>query len=227
MQIKSNPGYNKLLAWWSGQGEKPSEQEAYDGVMQLAAATRLENTVIKRDVIDALIRQPFSHTTLPFKPNRISNNMVLNAVDYDLGRNGLAYFDTDTADYHISDNNKRGGNRGRIYRNDGVDIAAETGTSTFFVTHTQPGEWLQYTIHASKAGAYTITLNCNTEKSDARLSLLVNGKQKGEPVLIPSGKDWNSLELKNVAMTKGKNTLRVYFNSEGVNLKTIGFTEAR
>ncbi len=78
--------------WLTGRKRpQPSKAEAYNGLMQLAEATRLENTIIKRDVLDALFGQPFRKTTIPFKPNIIKNGAEVKAVDYDLGINGAAY----------------------------------------------------------------------------------------------------------------------------------------
>jgi endoglucanase len=228
MQILSNPGYGKILAYWSGNGPRPTEKEAYEGLMTLAAATKLENTVIKRDVIDALIRQPFSQTAIPYKEHVINGGTVLNAVDYDLGRNGAAYFDTDTADYHISDGAKRGGNRGRVYRNDGVDIAADPGKGdSYFVTHTEPGEWLQYTIKVVKGGDYHIKLHYKAENEHGKVSIMVNDTKDARPVMVSRTTDWETLEIKHIAMHEGENTLRIYIDSAGLNLRSIQFMEAK
>jgi endoglucanase len=226
MQVPSNPDYDKVVAYWSGNGPKPSEQEAYHGVMKLAAATKLENTVIKRDVIDALIRQPFSTAAIPYKKHVINNGSVLHAVDYDLGRNGTAYFDTDTADYHISDGSKRGGNRGRMYRNDGVDIAIDPAANYYFVTHTEPGEWLQYTVQVLKGGNYDIKLNYKAGKSNGKVSLVVNA-MKDAQVAVAKTDNWESVDIKNVAMQEGSNTLRIYIDEGDIDLRLIGFTETK
>lgn len=224
MQIASNPAYDKILAYWAGRGPKPSEQEALAGVMQLAEAAKLENTVIKRDVIDALIRQPFSNATIPFRNTVINNGAVLNAVDYDLGRNGLAYFDTDTADYHISDGAKQGGNRGRMYRNDGVDIAIDRGANSYFITHTEPGEWLQYTIVVAKGGRYDIKLNYNAEKQNGKLAVLLNSTSR--EVTVPKTMNWESVQIKDLEMQEGANTLRLKIEEGGFDLRSLEFSEA-
>jgi endoglucanase len=225
MQVPSNTDYDKILAYWAGHGPRPSEKEAYDGLMHLAAATKLENTIIKRDVIDALLRQPFSNATIPFTANVINNGTVLNAVDYDLGRNGAAYFDTDTADYHISDAAMRGGNRGRVYRNDGVDIAADTVTKNYYITHTLPGEWLQYTLQVVKGGDYNINLNYNAGKEDGKLMLSVNENKNTKVVSIPKASDWQSLEIKNIVMHPGVKILRIYIEAADINLRSMQFTQ--
>ncbi|WP_205513520.1 cellulase family glycosylhydrolase [Longitalea arenae] len=222
MQIPSNKEYDKVLEYWAGKGPKPTAVEAWKGLMELAAATKLENTVIKRDVLDALFRQPFSRATIPFKKNVVRNEAIVKAVDYDLGSNGAAYFDTDTADYHIS-NGSRGGNRGRVYRNDGVDIAADPANDSYYVTNSEAGEWLQYTIDVVKAGNYHLKLNCNPAKEIAKLSVQVNGNgTKQLPVASTTG--WQSLEVKDITLKKGSNSLRIYIDEGEMSIRDIQFT---
>jgi hypothetical protein len=97
-------------------------------------------------VIDAMIRQPFSNETKPFRANNVSPGTVIQAVDYDLGANGHAYYDLDTANYRISTEKETIGNRGRTYRNDGVDIYEDSSDkSNYYVGHFEDGEWLRYT----------------------------------------------------------------------------------
>jgi hypothetical protein len=124
--------------------------------MELAKQTKCENNIVHRDVIDAMIRQPFSHDAIPFKANKIPDGTVIYAVDYDLGVNGAAYYDMDTANYRISTGNESMGKRSRTYRNDGVDIYENsTKKESFYVRHTEDGEWLQYTIDVLKKVSIT------------------------------------------------------------------------
>jgi hypothetical protein len=225
MQIRSNPNYEKLLAYWSGNGLKPSESEAFEGLLELAASTKLENTTIKRDVLDALFRQPFSNVAISFQSNIVKEGTVINAVDYDLGRNGSAYFDTDTADYHVS-GGSRGGNQGRVYRNDGVDIRKDSSTQKgYYVTNTEAGEWLQYTTHLSLKGVYTIKLNVQS-KANGAISLSVNDKIVGKSADLadsPQTHGWQIVEIKDVSLNKGINIIRIYIDKGGVDLKSIEF----
>ena len=112
--------------------------------MQLAEQTKCENNIVHRDVVDAMIRQPFSKDAIPFKANKISNGTVMYAVDYDLGVNGAAYYDLDTANYRISTGRESMGNRGRTYRNDGVDIYEDSiHHGDWYIGHTEDGGvWL-------------------------------------------------------------------------------------
>ena len=224
MQIPSNADYDKILAFWSGRGPRPTEDEAYNGMMKLAAASRLENTIIKRDVIDAMIRQPHSATALPFKRNAIENGTVLYAVDYDLGRNGVAYYDMDTANYRISSGKPGEGNRGNTYRNDGVDILVDSlKKDTWYVTHTEKGEWLQYTLNVSKGGNYDLKFMFAAKKQVGRLSLFIN-EGSSIPVEVPVGVEWKTVEVKNVNLKKGKNTLRLVIDEGDFDFKSIQFS---
>ncbi len=228
MQILSNPGYNKILAWWSGKGLRPSAQEAYQGLMKLAADTKLENTVIQRDVLDALLRQPHSTAAIPFRERSIGNGSLLPAVDYDLGGNGAAYFDNDTADYHISNGSAWGGNRGHAYRNDGVDIIADPDQAGhYIISHIEPGEWVRYTIKVLQTGNYRLRLEYHAQKENGKVTLFVDQQKAAEGVVLPKGPDWKSIEIKDVALHEGWNTLRIYFETGGFNLRSIRFEETR
>ena len=106
-----------------------------------------------------MIRQPFSNEAIPFKANKISDGTVIYAVDYDLGVNGAAYYDMDTANYRISSGKESMGNRGRMYRNDGVDIYEDSlQKGKWYVGHTEDGEWLQYTLDVLDAGNYNLKI---------------------------------------------------------------------
>src|SRR5688572_33291460 len=171
IQIPTNPEYEKLLLYWRNQGPKPHDESAYHAIMNLAVATKLEFAVIKRDVIDAMIRQPHSYTAIPFKKNTIENGNMINAVDYDLGRNRVAYYDMDTANYRISSGKAGEGNRGNTYRNDGVDIVVDSlAPGTWYVTHTEKGEWLQYTVNVPKEGRYDLKFKVRAKEPGSKFS---------------------------------------------------------
>jgi endoglucanase len=223
MQVLSNTGYDKILDYWSGRGSKPTAEEAYNGVMKLASSTRLENTIIKKDVIDAMFRQPFSNKAIPFKRNAITNNTVLNAVDYDLGRNGIAYYDNDTADYHVSTGKRASGNRGSIYRNDGADIRDDSTTlDAYFITNFEKGEWLQFSLNVAKKGTYNLKLNCAPQNENGKISLSINSQSEGS-IDVKNSNGWQTVEIKYIQLTRGNNALRVMVDEGRFDLKSIEF----
>lgn len=225
LQVKSNPEYDAVLKYWNGEGPRPSAAVAEKGLMQLAEDLKIERNIFHADVVDAMFRQPFSSETKPFKANVIKAGTSLAAVDYDLGINGQAYFDKDTADYHVSTQKTTIGNRGRTYRNDGVDIR-KAPKAGYFVSDTEAGEWLQYTLNVQEAGVYNLKLNVAAKDDKGNISILVNGKtvlnnknipQTGGPELF------KPLLLKGIKLTKGIQKLRVYINTGGFNFSSIRF----
>ncbi len=89
LEVITPVGYQKILDYWDNKGEKPSPDEAYQGLMELANNLKLENCVYHKDVIDAMFRQTRTNETIPFKKHAVKSGTSLLAVDYDMGRNGL------------------------------------------------------------------------------------------------------------------------------------------
>lgn len=227
LQIRSNPNYDDLVAYWSGQSKhKPKESNAYSGLLELAAYTNIRSNIVHRDVVDAMIRQPFNPTAIPFSNHRLTKGYILKAVDYDLGSNGVAYFDTDTADYHISSGQRGGGNRGRTYRNDGVDIRKEESRyESYYITDTEAGEWLQYTVDVPANATYIIELLTGGQKG-GKITLSTGNTVLAKEVEIPAAKspeDWQTVTLKNITLKKGKQTIRILTGTGGFTLKEIRF----
>jgi len=225
-EIRSNANYNSITDYMNGKGNKPAADNAYSGLMELAENLKLESTTIHRDVIDAMIRQPFSNETRPFKNNIVSNHTLLKAVDYDLGVSGAAYSDKDTADYHVSTGKTTPGNKGRTYRNDGVDIARDSSRQdACYVSSFESGEWLQYTIAVKEKGSYTLKFEL-AATAEGKLSLSVNGKAAAKGITVPATgglTNFRQLELKNIKLDKGKQVLRVYADTGGFNFDSIQF----
>ena len=221
MQVTLNPGYANILAYWQGKGEKPSAEEAYKAVMQFANDTKLENTTIKRDVIDAMFRQPHSRTAIPYKQNLLKDKLVIKAVDYDMGRNGVAYFDKDTANYHVSTGKRTPGNRGNMYRNDGVDIAEDsTSKGSYYVNHIEDGEWLQYSINAAKSGSYDVKVIYSANAKQGKFTVLVNGQPFATSIPATSN-GRQTVQFKNIPLKKGPNVIRIVADKGGFDLVSL------
>ncbi len=226
LEIKSNLNYDAVKNFMNGDGKKPKESNVYSGTLEVAVYSKIENNIFHRDVIDALFRQPFSTETIPFCTHNLEDSLTINAVDYDLGRNGFAYYDMDTANYWVS--GKRGeGNRGHLYRNDGVDIYKDSSKyNTYYVGNIEDGEWLQYTIHVLKSGTYNFTFSFIGGSQDGKLSLSLDDSVAKEIALPSATKDeWTSATLKDISLTKGTKRLRVKIIKGGFKLSNIKITQ--
>ena len=222
VQIKVNPGYQEeVLNYWKGDAEKPSEQGAYKAFMQLAENTRLENCIIHYDVIDAMMRQPGTINSKAYKKINIPETSTINAVDYDLGNNGVAYKDSISANYWVSENGKhQSWNNGGAYRNDGVDIYLKN--DQVYVGDTQQGEWLQYTFNVEKEGDYQLFFNVSSEK-EGKAAIEINKKTGGDIEIPITEAEWKQVKLSPVHLNGGVNHLIFRIKNGGFKFKSIRF----
>jgi endoglucanase len=230
LQIKSNPDYNALTDYWNGKTDKaPPKENVYNGLMELAANTKCERNIVHRDVIDALIRQPFSNETLPFKANNILSGSTIKAVDYDLGRNGAAYYDKDTANYRLSTGKESTGNSGGVYRNDGVDIYRDSkDPEKYYVGKIEDDEWIQYTIHVLESGKYNLVFTVAAKNGDGLMKIKDGNIELAENIKIPATGDyenWKTVTATNINLSEGIHHLRIYTIKGGYNFTDITFTK--
>ena len=231
LEIKANDNYMRVIDYVGGKGSAPSADIAYQGLMEVARGTNINRNILHRDVIDAMIRQPFSNKTLPFKANNIRTKGEIKAVDYDLGALRAAYFDTDTANYRISNPKWTGGNRGRTYRNDGIDIVADSAEKdAYYVTDIATGEWMKYTISVLLKGKYNISFIASPGKTSGKLALSIDGKPIGKVTVIPAKENkngaWQTYTLSNIPLKNGSQTLRLSAETGGFDLKAIRFEKS-
>lgn len=206
LEISANPGWAKLVAFWTGKGPKPDAAEAETILMRLAEHDiRFENNIVHPDVMDAMLRQPHSDATLPFSSHRIgAAGGAVQAVDYDMGPCGSAYFDHDDANYHVATGKERTlWNNGRTYRNDGVDIARDADGP--YVSDFSKGEWMQYTIAVDQAAPRTLEIQVGAAGGVVEVAL--NGAPP-RTIAIPAGKaGWQSVRIPGLALVEGRNRL--------------------
>jgi endoglucanase len=224
LEIKSNLNYDEVKNYMNGKGRKPKESNVYSGLLELAVYAKAENNILHKDVIDALFRQPFSAEAIPFRSYKLKDSITINAVDYDLGRNGIACFDLDTADYSTS-GNRSVGNRGHVYRNDGVDIYKDSSKyNTYYVGDIEDGEWLQYTIHVLKSGTYNFNISIASINDGGKLSISCNGNLLAQDVLVPvtdKMHSWQMVTVKNIHLLSGINRIKVFAVKGGFNFESI------
>lgn len=66
LEVKSNLNYDEVRNYLNGNGKKPNESNAYSGLLEVAVYSMLENNIFHKDVLDALFRQPFSASAIPY-----------------------------------------------------------------------------------------------------------------------------------------------------------------
>ncbi|MDR6372261.1 aryl-phospho-beta-D-glucosidase BglC (GH1 family) [Chryseobacterium bernardetii] len=219
--VKTTPEYEKLLDYWKNGGEKPSKEYARKALLQIADNYKLNNTEIKRDVIDAMFRQITDASTKPFRNHQAPGRIF--ASEYDLGRMGSAYLDKDFINLWVSDPAKRSEwNSGQQMRNDGVDIykCNDKVTNQYYVGKTETGEWLQYTIQSKENKNYTFDIRY-ASANDSKIRIeTASGKVLATVSLASTGgnENWKTVSTKNITLQKGENKIRIIFENDGVNL---------
>ncbi len=227
MQVKSNKNYQAIIKYWKGEGTKPSAEAAFKGLMQLANDTRTENTIIQRDVVDAMIRQVSSNETLPYKSPAIQPNTILYAVDYDLGKREFAYSDKDSGNYWVSNHIRTNWNEGRKYRNDCVDIGpcADVITNGYSVGWIDDGEWLQYTVYSESDAVYDVNVRTSAAKDGGEVEWLLNDQKQSSASLPLTGdiNKWQTTVIKNIRLYSGWNKIKLVAVKGGFNLNYLQF----
>jgi endoglucanase len=221
LEIVQPNDYDLFVDYCKGNIPKPSVEKSKQILSQLLENIKIENNIYHKDVTDAMFRQVQSTSTLPFKSNVISNKTIINAVDFDLGRNGFAYNDKDTASYMYTPGVHTQGNRGRTYRNDGVDIKNDKNNQPY-IFNIENDEWLLYTLFVEKSGNYHLSFT--TSGAPGIVNIYRNEKLILENFQLPATKDssqWKTSFTKMIHLEKGVNKIKIYFEKGDFNLKNF------
>jgi alpha-galactosidase len=143
---------------------------------------------------------------------------VIQMENYDVGGQGVSYFDNDAQ------------NEGAVYRDDGVDITG-SDLDGYKVGWTTSGEWLEYSVYIEEAGEYYWKARVSTGMDTASFSMALLSNEtvnefSGE-ILVNSTGDWDSyVEISGETPSyfeAGEQVIRVTIIKDYVNLDWIAF----
>lgn len=219
-EVKQPINYKKLLDSWAGKIPQLSPAEAWSILEAWLENLKLGNNIFHPDVADAMFRQVSSPTAIPYKPHILHDFITIKAVDFDMGPQGVAYYDKDTASYHFTPGIHTVGNKGSAYRNDGVDIKTEGNEP--FIFSIEDEEWLQYTISVTNEGQYRIGVRTRSPH-DAEITVIHNNVPAAQ-IKIPSttNKQWITTEGTSIRLKKGTQSIKLLATKGGFEL--IHFT---
>ena len=227
LAIVKPAGYDRLLQYWNGNASKPTAEFAFQVLMDLAANLKLSNCVYQKDVIDAMFRQVETAESIPFTRHDIPG--LIFASDYDLGTNGIAYWDEEVATYHVTTGEFTAWNNGWAYRNDGVDIqpCEDTATSNGVnVGWIGDDEWLAYTVNIDESAAYDLVLRVATESGSGAMHVQLDGRPVSRTFFIPNTggwQNWETVTIPGVILEQGQHVLTLYFDAATFNLSFVEF----
>ncbi|RMF61071.1 MAG: carbohydrate-binding protein [Bacteroidetes bacterium] len=219
-----SPNYQTLLDYWNGQGPRPDPISAKNALFEQAANLLYERCRLQPGVLRALFDPDFAALNEPFKTLVLPG--VIDAVDYNLGGQGKAYFDVD---YKAVSGAPGGGNTGGKYRNDGVDIESSTDPlgGPYNVGWIETREWLAYTVEVQTAGRYEVAIRVASLNGGGKLALLLDGERIVDSVPVPKTggwQTWTTLTLPEVELPQGTHELRLSFAPGGFNVNRMTFT---
>ncbi len=229
LSVQKSVGYQNLLNYWSGTGNQPSVADATAALMDLTEKLKIENCFYQKDVIDAMFRQVYSDETVPYNTQDIPG--VVFASDYDMGRNGYAYFDVQDANYHVSTGSFTSWNDGWAYRNDGVDIEPMwdfMNTNGFGIGFTSTDEWMQYDVNVTTSAVYNVEARISNGSTDGAFHFIADGADVSIPFFVPHTGSYTSFEtltIPNVILTPDDKKLRLYVDEGGFNITSFKFVE--
>ncbi len=145
---------------------------------------------------------PYRAVTLPGR---------LQAEDYDLGGEGIAYHDNEAA------------NLGGAYRTtEGVDIESDGGVTN--IGYIRSGEWTEYTVNVPTAGTYPATFRVAAWDTGRQIAISVDGVQKAVASLPKTGSytSWQTVTVQ-IPIDAGTHVIRFAFNSDKQNLDYVDF----
>ena len=224
LSVTKSPGYDALLKYWSGQGTKPGVTEAMNALLAQTDLLDADSCTFHPDFINALFGVPSPNQRHPFTEHVIPG--VLNAVDYDMGKNAEAYGDAD-----FQNTQGLGGavyNSGGAYRNDGVDIekGSDAMGNGYDVGWIGANEFLTYTVHVQTGGLYAILVRVASSGSGGSLTLSWDGGQTN-PLSVPGTggwQNWQTVNLGTYELDAGTHDFRITSVTGGYNLSLIIFT---
>jgi len=229
--INSNSNYEAIINYWKGEGPMPSVADAVQGLSQLTTDLLIDNNVYYKDVVDAVLRQPQDETHIPYADHQIPGVVYLS--DYDLGTNGIAYYDVNYANYSLSGEPYEAWNSGWAYRNDGVDIQTNsdnTNSNGYHIGYTKDKEWLKYTVEVIETGFYNINFRYATTQSGGKVKLFINDLDIAGNVSLGNTGGWSNFVnqyIENIYLEAGKHVLKVEIEgSSEFNMSSIEFLKS-
>lgn len=218
--VDINPGYQKVINYWKGEGPRPTEQETFEGMMQLCENLLVENSRYRKDVPDAIIRQVQTNDTKPYHGIPTAIPGILYVSDFDLGKNNFAYYDVDVADYNLSTGEFQAWNKGWSYRNDGVDIEKNnetTDSNGFNIGFVNKGEWTKYTVQIDETATYKATFKLATQENGGEFYLSLDDQAVTSIQTVSSTGGWAQytiFEVSDILLTAGEHSLKLHFNND-------------
>lgn len=226
LSVTKTDDYERLLNYWKGQGTQPSTAFVEATLMELTENLKIENCDYQDDVIDALFRQVYSDEVVPFNEHHVPG--LIYATDFDYGRDGFAYHDSESGNFMVTTGTFTSWNNGWTYRNDGVDIETcedVINSNGYNVGWVNVDEWCQYSLTSIEDGLYDVQIRYASDVGGV-IHLATDQSAVSSKMALPSTGSWQDYEtitMSGIYLTEGDDKMRWYADQEGFNLSSFNF----
>ena len=228
--ITFSEGYKNILKYWNGEVSKPSVDDAYKAIMELANNTNSENCTHQKDVPDAMLRQTKTDETIAYSNHTIPGIVYMS--DFDLGKNGFAYYDQDYANYGQSTGSFQAWNDGWVYRNDGVDVQINSdaiNSNGYHIGFIKKEEWMNYTLEVNESAIYKAEVRIGAQNSGGKFHLSIDDEEVTTIQNVAATGGWETFamhEISDILLDQGTHVLKFYMDGDGeFNISSIEFTK--
>ena len=174
-----------------------------NAVVQSSDGYSVESEVVNVTVGNGNQKSPYSGT-----PIKIPG--IIEAEDFNMGGNSIAYLDNSQ------------GNLGLSYRNDeDVDIQiCLDDKNGFNIGWTEPGEWILYTIDVAKSAQYELTTRVSTDIAGSSFQIEIDDVAATEIISVPNSGDWQTWisVTANINLTQGIHEFKFNVKSGEFNI---------
>jgi len=142
----------------------------------------------------------------------------IEAENYDLGGEGIAYHDLTT------------GNKFNVYRFEDADIEVCTDErGGYSLGDFLTGEWIEYTVNITKTDTYDLEIRVATLMTGTSISFEMGGVPITGAIIIPNTggwQNWQTITKKGIPLTEGKNVLRINSHVQCPNINYFTFVSS-
>jgi len=165
-----------------------------------------------------IVRPNLVANTTPFLGAAVSIPGHVEAEDYDVGGQNIAYYDTTSGNVYGTS----------TYRNNSVDFQSCVDSSGcgYYVGRMAPTEWMNYTVNVSVSGNYNLQFRVSTAYSDATFRVMANGVGVTGLVTSPNTGGWQSWRTMSIPVTleAGRQVIKVMVVNGGFNFNYFDVT---
>jgi predicted Rdx family selenoprotein len=152
--------------------------------------------------------------SVPFGGTATSLPATIQAENFDDGGSGVAYHDTTSS------------NAGGQYRATDVDIEDSSDSGGGHdVGWVAAGEWLNYTVNVSAAGAYDIDVRVASAGGGGTFHIEANGTNITGPLTVPNTGGWQTwafVRKSGVSLNAGRQVWRLVMDTNGTTTGAVG-----